>query len=188
MQHKWFLTFPTCPCLFGTYKSTCDLWMQFFKKECTQHHKESAETWLMLNQPRTAEPHKTTFKYYRVNKVLIEELDIALHLICGFWCIFTLFTHASSLNLVIFQSRAVTSSQNKPIKHWRCWHMKRDMSGGINHVPQNVYKEGRTSAKLQEIWCKEKEERWGTLIDECGVDLVLCLPTLNSTPTHLRLV
>ena len=28
----------------------------------------------------------------------------------------------------------------------------------------------------------------GTLMDEYGVDLLLCLPTLNSTPIQLRLV
>ncbi len=27
--------------------------------------------------------------------------------------------------------------------------MRRDMRGRINHVPQNVYKEGRSSAKLE---------------------------------------
>lgn len=105
----------------------------------------------MYSKPRwKTQPHKTTFKCYRVNKVLIVELAITICLIYGVWCIFALFTHTSGLNLVIFQSRTVTSFQNKPIKQQRCWHMRRDMRGRINHVPQNVYKEGRSSAKLEE--------------------------------------
>lgn len=115
-----------------------------------------------VESAKKAQPHKTTFQYYRVNKVLIGEF-IALHLIYGFWCIFALFTHASSLNLVIFQSGIVTSFQYKPIKQRRCWHMRRDMRGRINHVPQNVYEEGRSSAKLEGKRQREggREQRHG---------------------------
>ncbi len=73
-----------------------------------------------VESAKKAQPDKTTFQYYGVNKVLIGELGIALNLIYGFWCIFALFTHASSLNLVIFQSGIVTSFQYKPIKQRRC--------------------------------------------------------------------
>lgn len=102
---------------------------------------QEAEKWLMYsrNSVQKSQPHKTTFKCNRVNKVLIGELGITIHLIYGFWCTFALFTHASALNLVIFQRSTVTSFHNKPIKQQRCWHMRRDIKGRM----------GRSSAKLE---------------------------------------
>lgn len=69
--------------------------------------------------------------------------------------------------------------------------MRRDMRGRINHVPRNVYKEGRSSAKLEGERGREREGEssdMGTVMDEFGVDLLLCLPTLYSTLIQLRLV
>lgn len=66
--------------------------------------------------------------------------------------------------------------------------MRRDMGGRINHVPQNVYKEGRTVAQLSWRGKGRESSDMGTLMDGYGVDLLLCIPTLNSTPIQLRLV
>lgn len=65
--------------------------------------------------------------------------------------------------------------------------MRRDMRGRINHVPQNVYKEGRSSAKLEGKRQREGgSSDMGTLMDKNGVDLLLCLAT--PTPIQLRLL
>lgn len=103
------------------------------------------------------QPTKQTSADHRVDKVLIGGIDGALRLICGFLCLFALLTHASSLNLVIFQSTPVSSFQNEPIKQQRCWHTGRDMRGRINYVPENVCKQERSSAQLKE---KAEAEPW----------------------------
>lgn len=103
------------------------------------------------------QPTKQPLKKITVDKVLIGGIDSALCLICGFLCLFALLTHASSLNLMIFQRRPVSSFQNEPIKQQRCWHTGRHMRGRINYVPENVYMQGRSSAKLEE---KKRTEPW----------------------------
>lgn len=110
-----------------------------------------------MESVQTFQPTKQTSADHRVDKVLIEGIGGALRLICGFLCLFALLTHASSLNLVIFQSRPVSSFQKEPIKQQRCWHTGRDMRGRINYVPENVCKKERSSAQLKE---KAEAEPW----------------------------
>lgn len=98
-----------------------------------------------------------------------------------FTCIAVFFTHASSLNLMIFQSRPVSSFQRKPIKQWRCWHMRWDVRRRINYVPQNVYKDKHSSARLEE----KEEGSWDMVLwmNEHGVSLIHSLPALHTTPS-----
>lgn len=66
--------------------------------------------------------------------------------------------------------------------------MRRDMRGRINHVPQNVHEEECSSAELEGK--RQERERdgesgdMGALMDENGVDLLLCRTT--PTPVQLR--